>query len=126
MKLWLVAAVLIGISSAQAQDLHSIAPPAILQMDSLPNAGELYLRFCLVGNHICTEHGTSCHGQCCDQSMADSEGYGCSGDVFGVRIPGSHYAGWRCHMYSEPVGAVPVEGPAGPTPEHIKECHNLR
>jgi len=107
-------------------NLHSIAPPAILQMDSLPNAGELLLRFCMLGNHLCTEHSTSCHGQCCEQGIADAEGYGCSGNVFGLIPPMSHYAGWRCKMYGAPIGAVTLAGDAGPEPAYIKQCKNLR
>jgi hypothetical protein len=124
---YLIAVAVVGMTvAAQAQDLHSIAPPAILQMDSLPNAGELRVRYCLVGNHICTEHSTSCHGQCCSQYAADSIGYGCSGNVYGLISPLSHYAGWRCQMYAKPASDVPLGGDAGPVPENIKQCTNIR
>lgn len=114
-------------ASAQTRDPHSIAPPQILQMDSLPNAGALMLKFCAIGSHLCVERSTSCHGQCCSQVVADEEGYGCSGDVFGVIPPGYHYAGWRCQMYEAATSSsIPVEGPAGPEPSYIKQCTNFR
>jgi len=121
----IIATTIIGISAAYAQDPHSIAPPEILGMDRLPNAGQLLLRFCAIGSHLCVERSTSCHGQCCDQSMADSEGYGCSGNVYGLIPPGFHYAGWRCEMYAKPVSSIPVEGAAGPEPSNIKQCTNF-
>lgn len=126
-KILLVAAILFGTNvHAQTLDPHSIAPPEILKMDSLPNAGELLLRYCLIGNHLCVERSTSCHGQCCEQVTADAEGYGCSGDVYGSIPPGYRYAGWRCQMYEEPVGDMKVEGNAGPVPSYIKQCTNRR
>ena len=126
MKLLYAAGILLAVGCVpiHAQDLHSIAPPAILQMDNLPNAGELLIRYCMLGDHLCVERSTSCHGQCCDQSEADSLGYNCSGNVFGVIPPGSHYAGWRCQMYAAPVSAVQLSGKAGPVPEYIKQCKN--
>jgi hypothetical protein len=128
MKNLLVVAVLLAVMdlNAKAQDPHSIAPSEILSMDSMPNAGELFVRYCMIGNHLCTVHSTSCHGQCCNQFEADDIGYGCSGDVFGLIPPGSHYAGWICKMYSTPVSATPLEGSAGPEPSNIKQCTNPR
>lgn len=118
---------LLAASSASfGNDLHSVAPPEILRMDNLPNAGELLLKFCALGSHFCVERSTSCHGQCCDQGMADAEGYGCSGDVYGIVPPGFHYAGWRCQMYGAPTIDIPLSGDAGPTPEHPEQCTNRR
>jgi hypothetical protein len=113
-------------ASAQIPDPHSVAPPEILQMDRLPNAGALLLRFCSIGNVDCVERSTSCHGQCCNQAVADAEGYGCSGDVYGGIPPGFHYSGWRCEMYSQPTRSMPLSGNAGPELSYIQQCTNLR
>lgn len=113
-------------ASADGIDPHSIAPNEILQMDTLPNAGELFVDYCLIGHHACVSLSTSCHGQCCDQSEADEIGYGCSGDVYGSIPPTHHYAGWSCKMYGSPVGNVTLGGEAGPVPEYIKQCTNHR
>lgn len=123
----LIAGVLIGTSPALGKDPHSIAPSEILSMDALPNAGELKLYFCAVGSHLCIERSTSCHGQCCNARVADSEGYGCSGNVYGIIPPGFHYAGWRCQMYGTPTSSsIKMEGDAGPEPSYIKQCTNRR
>ncbi len=116
----------LGAFAQSSPDLHSIAPPEILQMDTLPNAGELIVNYCLIGSHICSEYTTSCHGQCCSQEEADSIGYGCSGDVYGSIPAGYHYAGWRCELYGTPTQSFPVTGPAGPEPANIKQCTNPR
>jgi hypothetical protein len=126
---YLLIAILAAATNAQAQDPHSIAPPEILNMDSLPNAGELFIRYCVsgfFGGQSCVERSTSCHGQCCSQGEADDIGYGCSGDVYGDIPSGAHYAGWTCKMYSTPVSTFPLEGKPGPEPSYIKECRNPR
>lgn len=71
------------------------APPEVQAMNSLPNAGELYLLYCGSGDH-CVNLKAICYGQCCDQDVADEMGYGCFGDVEGRAPRGSHYAGWSC------------------------------
>lgn len=112
-----------GSGNAQV-DPHSIAPPAILQMDAQPNAGQLFVRYCLLG--ACVDRSTSCHGDCCWQGEADAIGYGCSGDVYGIIPPGFHYAGWSCKPYGTPTYDMPLKGEAGPKPKHPEQCNNLR
>lgn len=106
------------ITGVMAQpDPHSIAPPMILQMDSLPNAGQIFIQYCLLW--VCVERSTSCHGQCCFQEEADALGYGCSGDVYGHIPAWSHYAGWRCGPSGEWKSA-------GPITTNIKQCQKPR
>lgn len=121
----LVASIFLNPTQAQT-DPHSVAPDPILRMDTLPNAGQLLLRFCDAGDHHCVERETSYHGQCCDQVIADAEGYGCSGDVYGGKPPGFHYSGWRCKMLVAPTTTLAQEGNAGPEPSYIKQCKNFR
>ncbi len=110
-------------ADAGGVDIHGVAPPAILQMDSLPNAGNLMLEFCLIGKHVCVERSTSCHGQCCNQSEADAIGYGCSGTVDGLVPPLFRYRGWHCQPYGTPTYNMPLSGDAGLLPGH-EMCGN--
>ena len=127
MRLLIVCAVVAAASSAYAaEDLRGSAPADILELDTLPGAGELFLDYCLVGRHVCVTVSTSCHGQCCQQPEADDIGYGCSGDVYGVIPPIFHYAGWTCKPYSPVEAGVKQSGEAGPVPGYIKQCTNRR
>ena len=126
-RLLLTVAIIGAAHPAAAQDLHSMAPPEILKLDSIPNAGRLLLRYCLAGDHVCVERSTSCHGQCCDQHEADDIGYACYGNVYGGVPPLYHYAGWRCSMYSTPTSDFPLEGLAGERPNYPNnQCKNSR
>lgn len=90
----ILMATLIAAASAQA-------PPQILAMDDLPNAGQLYLNYCVAGDHRCVGIKAICYGQCCDQATADQMGYGCSGNIEGHVPHGYHYAGWSCRTFDK-------------------------
>ena len=118
MKLYalLLLAVMTAASSAQA-------PPQILDMQNLPNAGQLYLDYCGIGNpKPCVRVKAICYGQCCSQYDADDMGYGCSGDVE-RRVPrGYRYTGWSCTIFDSGKKITGKADPNYPT----KGCHNPR
>ena len=89
----LIAAALLLAPAARAQPADFVR-----QFQELPNAGALYLKFCVGGSTLlCEERRAIAYGQVCDPGLAHDMGTGQSGDVVGG-LPGwpRHYAGWRC------------------------------
>ena len=116
MKKYIAGLMFFAASSAYA------APPEIEALNSLPNAAQLYLDYCLIGHHACVTVKAICYGQCGSQGTADAMGYGCSGDIEGFVPPGFHYAGWSAESYD---GQRVSHGQATPGYDHA-ECHNPR
>ena len=83
---------------AVAVSMEAQVPDEILKMNDLPNAGSLYLKYCVVHGPCIYRHAIA-FGQVCDQGTADSMGYACTGDIEG-RVPsGYRYAGWKCQIF---------------------------
>ena len=95
--------------AAQAQPTDFIQ-----QYQDLPNAGTLFLKFCIIGSSLfCTERRAVAYGQVCDPWLAHDMGTGTSGDVQGGLPPWPmHYAGWRCETTAK-VSDLP-RGTSGP------------
>ena len=110
-----MAAALVTPSQAQA-------PPEIADMNSLPNAAALSIVYCSHDGKACVTRRAICYGLCGDQSIADSMGYGCSGDLDGSVPPGFHYARWFAVAYDTKrlVGGYATKG------YDTKNCHNPR
>jgi len=104
-KWWLV---LVMVGTAFGQD----APPQILQMNNLPNAGVLFLEYCS-NMPACVYRQAIAFGQVCSQEVADDMGYACSGDIKGTVPKGFHYAGWKCTFLDKD---STVRGSAGKDP----------
>lgn len=117
MKQVMFAAILFIVSPLLGQ-----VPPQVLAMNDLPNAGQLYLNYCLAGDKPCVTVRAICYGQCCAQYEADDMGYGCSGDVDGYIPPRYRYTGWSCRMFDS---GRKLTGKADPK-YSTKGCHNRR
>jgi hypothetical protein len=76
------------------------APPQIQQLNDLPNAGALFIRYCSPAGKACVTRRAICYGQCCDPFEADDMGYVCYGDIEGSVPRGYKYVGWFCQMYN--------------------------
>lgn len=96
------------------------APQPIQDMNNLPNAAELHLIYCAIGNKVCVDLLAICYGQCGNQSEADDMGYGCSGDLRGYVPYGFHYAKWYAVDYAtrRRVSGLATQG--------SKDCTNHR
>jgi hypothetical protein len=62
------------------------------------NSATLYLRFCLIEQHICIERKADTFGQVCDPNLANLIGTGKESGYEGSVLPFFHYAGWRCEL----------------------------
>jgi hypothetical protein len=77
-----------GVAAAQ--------PAEVLAMRNLPGGGDLFIGYCLAGEHLCVERKAFAYGQTCDSGLARDMGNGESGEVDGWVPPLFHYAGFRC------------------------------
>ena len=117
---WVALAILVSLQLAECAPWPQ-APPEVVNMNTLPNAGQLFIQYCLVGRSICVTRKAICYGQCCDQYEADSIGYACSGDIEGVVPWGFKYASWTCQPFNPsdkpPGGAKGKAGRKDPCPK---------
>ncbi len=103
MKIWVLiglAAAILAASPVLAQGLPAGPPQEFL--DSMPQAGPLYLRFCLIGiEHPCFDYEARVWGQVCDSEVAEHEATNEDNPSIGPNVagwvpPGFRYAGWHC------------------------------